>query len=142
MAFAKFRGFSSFNDWPYHRRGFLECWAMPGFHRFWQIWNPGISYFVYRFFICLGGRKHWIVPTILSFILCGLAHTLIVFPFVQRWSFSVIGAFTCFGLLTVVSRKLSRFLKQNKWHPIINTIVNIGLVIGSFDVGFRIARLL
>jgi hypothetical protein len=139
--FAKMRGFKTFNDLPYHRRGFLECWAQPGFHRFWQVWNPGIAYFVYHIYIRLGGLKKWTIPTFLSFVLCGIIHTIIVFPFLG-WSFSVIGAFTCFGVLTVISRKISPILRQEKWPQIINIIINTGLVIISFDIGFRIDRLI
>jgi len=140
--FAQMRGFQTFNDWQYHRRGFLECWAEPGFHRFWQVWNPGIAYFVYRLYIRLGGRKHWLVPTLASFILCGLIHTIIVAPFLGRWSFSVIVAFTCFGVLTVISRLLQPIIRQEKWATIINVLINVGLILGSFDIGFRVDRLL
>ena len=139
--FAKMRGFKTFNDLPYHWRGFIQCWAEPGFHRFWQIWNPGIAYFVYRLFIRLGGSKKWIIPTFLSFLFCGIIHTVIVFPFLG-WSFSVIGAFACFGVLTIFSRKISSLLRQEKWPVIVNVAINIGLVVGSFDIGFRIDQLL
>ena len=141
--YARMRGFhSGFNNWAYHRRGFLECWAEPGFHRFWQVWNPGISYFVYQIFIRLGGRKHWIAPTLLAFFLCGLIHTLIVVPFVGRWSFSVIVAFTCFGVLTVTNRLAEPVLQQRRWPMPVNVLLNMFLVAASFDVGFKVNRLL
>jgi hypothetical protein len=139
--FAKMRGFTTFNDWPYHRRGFLECWAQPGFHKFWQVWNPGIAFFVYRLFLCLGGTKKWSIPTFLSFVLCGFIHSVVVFPFLG-WSFSLIGAFSSFALLTIISRKLSPFLQQDKWPTLINILINVGLIIIGFDFGFRIDRLL
>ena len=140
--YAVMRRFRTFNDWPYHRRGFLECWVEPGFHRFWQVWNPGIAYFVYRTFIALGGRRHWVLSTLASFFLCGFAHTVLVAPFFGRWSHAVIVAFTCFGLLTVISRVLAPTLRQDRWPKGINLAINVGLVIGSFDVGFRVDRLL
>lgn len=140
--FAKVRGFQTFNDWAYHRRGFIECWMESGFHKFWQVWNPGIAYFVYRLFISLGGRRRWIFPLLLSFIFCGIAHTIIVFPFFGRWSFSVIVAFTCFGVFTIISKKISLILRQDRWPKLFNAIVNIGFVIISFDIGFRIDRIL
>jgi hypothetical protein len=137
------RGFTSeVNDWPYVRRSFLECWAEPGFHRFWQVWNPGISYFVYRLFLRLGGRRRWVVPTLLSFVLCGVIHTVIVAPFLQRWSYSVIAAFVCFGVLTVVSRFAAPFLRQERWPALVNVLLNAFLVLGSFDIGFRVDRFL
>lgn len=142
-SYARMRGFTSeLNDWPYHRRGFVECWAQPGFHRFWQVWNPGISYFVYRLFIRLGGRRQWIGPTISAFAICGLVHTVLVAPFLGRWSFSVITAFCLFGALTVLSRYASPYLKQERWPMILNVAVNVSLVAGGFDIGFRVDSLL
>jgi hypothetical protein len=140
--FATARGFRTFNDWPYHRRGFIECWAQPGFHRFWQVWNPGIAYFVYRTYLALGGRRHWLAPSIGAFVLCGLVHTVIVAPFLGRWSYSVIVAFGCFGLLSVISRLLAPVLRQRRWPGLVNVLVNIALVVGSFDLGFRVDHLL
>lgn len=137
------RGFgSNFNDWPYHRRGFIECWAEPGFHRFWQVWNPGISFFVYKLFILLGGRKRWVGPTMAAFLVCGFAHTIVVVPFFGRWSFSVIAAFACFGGLTIVSRLAAPVLKQERWPVVANTALNVVLVAASFDIGFRVDKLL
>lgn len=141
-AYARARGFASFNDWPYHRRGFIECWAEPGFHRFWQVWNPGIAYFVHKLYICLGGRTHWILPTITSFILCGLGHTIVMLPFIQRWSYMLVTTFACFGILTVASRYLSPMLRQERWPVCINIIINVVLVLVSFDIGFRVDRIL
>ena len=140
--FARMRGFETFNDWPYHRRGFIECWAEPGFHRFWQVWNPGIAYFVYRAFLGLGGRRNYVVPVLGAFFLCGVAHTLLVAPFLGRWSFSVIIAFSGFGVATVLSRVLEPVLRQERWPAACNVLLNAGLVAAGFDVGFRIDRLL
>ncbi len=138
MRFARARGFRTFNDWRYHRRGFLECWLEPGFHRFWRVWNPGIAYFVYRLYLALGGRRRWAMPAIGAFTLCGLAHTVVVAPIVGRWSWSLTVTFGLFGLLTVSSRRLSPRLAQRRWPRLANALVNVGLVLGSFDVGFRV----
>ncbi len=139
--YALMRGFATFNDFQFHWRGFVLCWGEPGFHRFWQVWNPGISYLVYLLFLELGGRRRWFVPTVLSFSICGIVHTLIVFPFLG-WSFSLIFAFTFFGLLTVVSRVCARKLRQDKWPGVINVLVNTVLIAACFDLGFRLDRLL
>jgi hypothetical protein len=141
-AFARQRGFPTFNDWPYHRRGFLECWAEPGFHRFWRVWNPGIAYFVHRLFLRLGGRRRWALAVIGSFVACGVAHTLVVTPFLCQWSFTVVTAFACFGVLTVLSRGLAPWLRQERWPVPLNVLVNVGLVLASFDLGFRVDRAL
>ena len=140
--YARMRGFRTFNDWPYHRRGFIECWAEPGFHRFWQVWNPGIGYFVHRLFPLLGGRRRWVFPTIAAFTINGSVHTLVVAPFLGRWAWSFIAATACFGLLTVLSRLGARALRQPRWPWPLNAALNVGLVVGSFDIGFRVDRLL
>jgi hypothetical protein len=137
MRFAWARGFRSFNDWQYHRRGFLECWAEPDFHRFWQAWNPGIAYFVYRLYLTLGGRRRWAGPTVLAFTLSGIAHTIVLAPLLRQWSCSLIVTFTLFGLLAIVSRRLRGFLRQDRWPRLVNLGLNVALVIGSFDAGFR-----
>ena len=141
--YARMRGFKSkTNDWPYVRRSFLECWAAPGFHRFWQIWNPGIAYFVHRLYLRLGGRRHWTMPTLGAFLGCGLAHALVAAPFAGRWPHQPVVAFACFGVLTVLSRRLAPYLRQDRWSWVFNAVLNIGLVCGSFDLGFRVDRLL
>ncbi len=142
--YARMRGFKTeINDGPYVRRSFLECWAEPGFHRFWQVWNPGISYFVYRLYLRLGGRRHWAGPTIGAFALSGLIHTMIAAPFVGRWwAWTLIVAFTGFGVLTVLSRYLAPYLRQDRWPWPLNVAVNVGLVAVCMDAGFRIDSLL
>lgn len=142
--YARMRGFTTeVNDWPYVRRSFLECWAEPGFHRFWQVWNPGISYFVYRLYLRLGGRRRWAVPTIGAFVLNGIIHTLIAAPLSGRWWVrTLVVAFGCFGILTVLSRYLAPFLQQERWPWPLNAVVNAGLVAISMDLGFRVDRLL
>lgn len=140
--FARMRGFvTEINDWPYVRRSFIDCWAEPGFHRFWQVWNPGIAYFVHRLYLRLGGRRRWVVPTVLSFAICGAVHTAIVAPFLG-WAWSVVVAFVCFGVLTVISRLAVPVLRQERWPTLLNVVVNVALVIGSFDLGFRVDRVL
>ena len=57
-AYARMRGFRmEFNGPAYHVRGFLLCWAEPGFHRFWQVWTPGIAYFTWRLYRRLGRSR-------------------------------------------------------------------------------------
>lgn len=140
--FARMRGFETFNDLPYHRRGFIECWAEAGFHRFWRTWNPGIAYFVYKMYLRMGGRRHWSLATLGAFLANGLVHTVVVAPFAGRWSWVLIVTFGCFGILTILSRYLAPYLKQYRWPRILNAMINIGLVVGSFDLGFKVDRLL
>lgn len=37
------------------RRLFVESWREPGFHRFWQVWNPMYGWVLYRLYLALGG---------------------------------------------------------------------------------------
>jgi hypothetical protein len=139
--YARMRGFKTeINDWPYVRRSFLECWAEPGFHRFWQVWNPGISYFMYRLYLRLGGRRFWILPVLGAFFINGVIHTVVAAPFAQRWAWVLVVAFSCFGVLTVLSRILAPWIRQDKWPWPLNVAVNVGLVIGSMDLGFKVDR--
>jgi hypothetical protein len=141
--YARMRGFTTeINDWPYVRRSFLECWAEPGFHRFWQVWNPGISYFVYRAYLGFGGRRHWVLPVLGAFILNGIAHTLVAAPFAGHWSWVLVVAFACFAILTILSRWLAPRLRQDRWPWPVNVVVNVALVSGCMDLGFRVDHIL
>lgn len=145
IAYAKLRGFKSFNDWAYHRRSFIECWGEPGFHRFWQIWNPGITYFFYRLYLYLF-RLHffhhvkinWIFTTIAAFFINGIIHTLVFYIIAGAWSYTVPVTFFIFGVFTVLSKIFETVLKQSKWPWIINSALNIILIIVAFDIGFRV----
>ncbi len=141
-AYACLRGFKSFNDWPYHRRGFIECWAQPGFHRFWQVWNPGITYFVFRLYLCLGGSRRWIFATFLAFEINGIIHSLVFFLLTGQWSYTIPVLFLVFSVLTILSKLLDNKIRQKKWPWLFNTAINIMLVIGTFDVSFRINNFL
>lgn len=135
--YAKLRGFKSFNDYRYHRRGFIECWAQPGFHKFWQVWNPGIAYFVFKLYLKLGGKKNWQIAMVLSFFINGLIHSVIFFAVSGQWSFVIPSLFLLFGFLTVASKLMENILHQDKWPWILNTAINIGLVLYSFDLCFK-----
>lgn len=141
ISYARLRGYNSFNDWPYHRRGFIECWAEPGFHKFWQIWNPGITYFVFRLYIRLGGNKNWIIATILSFKINGLIHSIVFYAISGLWSFVIPVLFLLFGLLTIASKTLEKVLQQNRWPWVINSAINIGLVIFCYNLCFKLNKI-
>jgi len=137
------RGFNSeLNDWPFVRRSFIACWAEPGFHRFWRVWNPGISYFVYRIFVRLGGRKRRDRATVAAFLINGFLHNFVAFPFLWRWSWVLPIAFLFFGVITVLNRKAEPWLRQDRWPWLVNAVLNVGLVITGFDLGFLLDRVL
>jgi len=141
--FLKLRGFGNHvNDWPFVKRGFLECWIQPGFHRFWQIWNPGIGYFAYTIYVSCGGRNQRNIATIAAFLVNGLAHNLIASLILWRWDFPLPFTFTLFGFLTILSRWLDGHLNLSKWPKILHLAINMSLVLLSFDFGFRMNDLL
>lgn len=137
--YLRLRGFGThINDWFFVKRGFVECWWEPGFHCFWQVWNPGISYFTYKFYLLLGGNKRQNRATITAFVINGLVHNLVVIPILQRWDFPLPFTFLCFGLLTVGFRWLGRHIDLKKLPDICHLCINIGLVMLSFKIGFYI----
>jgi len=142
IAYARLRGFRSFNDWPYHRRGFTECWAAPGFHKFWEIWNPGIAYFVFRIYLKLGGKNNRFSVTALAFVINGIIHTLLFYIISGKYSYTIVILFLLFALITITNRELEHVLQQNKWPRYINGVINITLVCGSFDLSFKFNGLL
>jgi len=120
-------------------RAFVLAWTEPGFHRFWRVWNPGISFFPYQVYLRLGGRRRWVLATLGAFLANGLAHNVIVLPFFRLWwSWTIPVAFLCFGVFTVISRASAGFLAQERWPIVLNTAVNIGLVCLSMNLGFRV----
>lgn len=131
------RGFGDHvNDRVFVKRGFLECWLQPGFHHFWQVWNPGIGYFTYKMYLSFGGKDRQSMATIAAFLVNGLIHNFLISLLLWRWDFPLPFTFTLFGFLTVISRWLERPMKMNKWPKIFHLALNIGLVILGFDFGF------
>lgn len=142
-AYARARGFETVNDRAFAWRAFVLAWGEPGFHRFWRVWNPGISYFPWRLYVALGGRRRWVSATVLSFLANGLVHNAVALPFFRLWwSWTIPVAFLCFGLLTVASRAVDPWLKQERWPTLLNAALNVGLVCLSMSVGFRVDGLL
>lgn len=141
--YLKLRGFGEHvNDWAFVKRGFLDPWLQPGFHRFWQTWNPGIGYFAYRMYLSLGGkhRQNWAI--IAAFLVNGLVHNLIGSLILWRWDFPLPFTFTLFGFLTIVSKWLDQHVNMDRWPWVVHLAINVSLVILSFDFGFRMNELL
>lgn len=66
--FLKMRGYGDhLNDWIFVKQSFFDCWMQPGFHRFWQIWNPGIGYFAYKVYLSCGGKNRQNLATFTTF---------------------------------------------------------------------------
>ena len=137
-AYVHMRGYSSLNDLEFFVRAFLECWAEPGFHRFWRVWNPGISFFVFNLYRRLRVSFERDSATILAFVANGFAHNAVACPLMGRWSWTLPVAFLSFGVFTVVSRRLEGLLSQDRWPWPLNAAGNVGLVCLSMDLGFRL----
>jgi len=141
--YLKMRGFGDhIHDRNFVKRGFLECWLQPGFHRFWKVWNPGIGYFAYKLYLAFGGKSRRNIATIASFLVNGLVHNLVVSLILWRWDFPLPFTFALFGFLTVVSRWLEWPMKMNRWPWVFHLAINIGSVILAFDFGFFMNDLL
>ncbi len=141
--YLKLRGFGNHvNDWVFVRRGFLECWLEPGFHRFWQIWNPGIGYFTYRLYLKFGGKKRRNTATLAVFLVNGLLHNLVISLLFWRWDFPLPFTFSLFGILAVIFRWLDGHVNMTNWPRICHLALNVGLVILAFDFGFFMNDLL
>jgi hypothetical protein len=137
------RGFGNHdNDWIFVKRGFLACWWQPGFHRFWQMWNPGIGYFAYKVYLSCGGRNRRNIATMAAFLVNGLAHNLVFSLFLWRWDFPLPFTFASFGILTIIFRLLDEHIDMTRWPSVFHLAVNVGLVILSFDFGFRMNDLM
>lgn len=117
------------------KKAFLDCWTQPGFHNFWRYWNPGIGFLMLKTYLAFGGKKKKIFATYMTFIICALAHILIVYPFLG-YSYVIPVTFLCFATFTLLSKVSEKVLNQQNWHRVINTAINISLVILSFKIGF------
>lgn len=131
------RGFGDhLHDAYFVKRGFLECWFEPGFHRFWRVWNPGIAYFTYRLYRGFGGRERQELATIATFLLNGIIHNFIASLLLQRWAFPLPFTFLSFGVFTVIFRWLDTYFHLSRLPRICHMLINVGLVILSFEFGF------
>ena len=119
------------------KHAFILCWAKPGFHYFWRYWNPGIGYMTYRLYHTLGGNRRRISAILVTFLVNGLVHNLVLSPFLG-WSFTLPAAFLCFGIFSIVMEKVQFLLQQDMWYWPFNALLNISLVVLCFDLGFRI----
>lgn len=135
------------DDWFFVKRGFIECWFSPGFHRFWQTWNPGIGYFTHRLYLWLIGigyigKRKRNLAIILTFLINGLIHNLVAMIILRRCSFPLPFTFFAMGLFTVIASALGEKLHFVRWPRIFHFVVNAGLIIFAFDFGFQMDDLL
>jgi hypothetical protein len=118
---------------------FLECWAEPGFHRFWRVWNPLYGYFLFKLYRILGGNKHKTSATLGTFIFCGFfLHDLPVSLITGGLLLNTTLAFMFFGVFVILSHQLERWLEQRYWPRTLNVVLNIGFI----GMGFVLSGLL
>lgn len=117
------------------KKAFLDSWTQPGFHNFWRYWNPGIGFLMLKTYKAFGGKKYKIFATYITFIICALAHIIIAYP-ILGYSYVIIITFICFATLTLLSKLFANILNQQTWSILINTAINLALVILSFKIGF------
>jgi hypothetical protein len=122
-----------FKGWSVIRRSLFESWVQPGFHRFWRVWNPPVGYLLFRFYILLGGNRNRLFSTSLVFALSGALHDVVVFALVPKWGPIITCSYLVFGWLSLLNLKMERLLRQDKWPPVWNAILNLGLIIGVFE---------
>jgi hypothetical protein len=124
---------------PFFRRMFLSCWAEPGFHRFWRVWNPLYGYFLFKLYRVLGGNKRKVLATLSTFIFCGFfLHDLPVSLIADRLLMNTTSAFMFFGVFAILNHQLEKRLKQRYWPRMFNVALNIGLI----GMGFVLSALL
>jgi len=120
------------------KRALLDSWGEPGFHRFWQVWNPGIGYFLYRLYRLFGGNRNRLISTILVFVLCGLLHDAIVMLIFQKPFVAFTVAFILFGVLALINRAIEPIIDQKRWPRLLNTISNVSCLAISIHFAVQI----
>jgi len=127
--------------WSILKRALIESWAEPGFHSFWQVWNPGIGHLLFRLYLFLGGKKRRALTTLAVFGACGFLHDAAVMCMFRRPFLAFSGAFLCFGFLTIASRRLATWLRQDCWPMLANAALNISLVAASVHAAVTLQRM-
>jgi hypothetical protein len=129
------------NKWSILKRALIESWAEPGFHRFWKVWNPGIGYLLFRLYLLLGGKQRRTFTTLVVFGACGLLHDVVVMMMFRHPFLVFSCAFLCFGFLTMVSRSLETWFRQDRWLTPANVAVNVSLVGVSIQAGVTLQQI-
>jgi len=114
------------------RRLFLDSWTQPGFHRFWQMWNPVYGYFLFRLYRVLGGSRRSFVAGMAVFIFCGaILHDLPIGFLTGEPKIVCTIAFSSWGVLTFCSRKLGTVVDFDSWPRVVHLSINVCLIVGG-----------
>lgn len=120
------------------KRALIDSWGEPGFHRFWQVWNPGMGHLLYRLYLLLGGNRARSLTTMLVFLLCGFLHDVAVMLMFQRPFIAFTTTFFFCGVLTLASRSLESILPQERWSRIWNALINISCLALSISAAVQL----
>lgn len=139
-SFLRSRGFDPRNVPSFLWRMFVVCWAEPGFHRFWRLWNPLYGYALFRVYLAIGGNKRPALASLVVFLLCGFVlHDLLRFVTAHQLSLSSTIAFFVYWLLALLSRRFGAALKQETWPGGINVVMNLACVAFGLACGAALA---
>jgi hypothetical protein len=72
------------------------------------------------------------------FTFIGALHDLAYFGIFSRWTPILTFAYLAFACLSISSLKLAPFAKQERWPAFVNVLVNLGLVVGTFEISKRL----
>lgn len=122
------------------KRALIDSWGEPGFHRFWQVWNPGIGHLLYRFYRWLGGNRRRLAATLAVFVLCGFLHDLVVMLIFRRPFLAFSAAFILFAVLASINRALEPYLRQERWPRILNALSNLGCLAVSIYIAVQLQK--
>ena len=120
------------------KRALIDSWFEAGFHRFWQVWNPGIGYLLYSLYRRLGGNQHRLVASMIVFTLSGFLHDLAVMLIFRRQFVAFTAAFILFGALALLNRTTEPCLRQDRLPRWVNAIWNLGNLAASIVVAVQL----
>ena len=125
------------------KRLFLDSWAQPGFHKFWQVWNPVYGFFLFRLYCALGGAQRRVVSTLAVFLFCGaFLHDLPLTLITGHPSVVCTTAFSFWAVVALFARCSSSLLHLAAWPRSIHVGLNIVLIIGGLLLGARVQGIL
>lgn len=128
--YLRLRGFDPAAGWrAFVSRMLFASWAQPGFRRFWQVWNPFCGFFLFRFYLALGGRRARPAATLAVFACSGfVVHDLIAIALFRRFVLGFTTAFFLYAVFALVSARLEEEGRSRTRPPAVRALSNAALV--------------
>jgi hypothetical protein len=79
-----------------------------------------------------------VIATCAVFTFAGVFHDLVVVVLVPQWGPVITCAYLAFAWLSLLSLKFAPLLKQDRWPPFLNVVVNMRLIVGAFETSRRL----